>query len=107
MAGQYQTAIIVVIHDEKVIRTFKRLYNIRDGQTIEEAGQYRSVAWSSRLNGRRLARGALCALTHRPRKRGHLDCRPRHSRGPMDTRVLSCSTSLKRCCWCASNSPSQ
>ncbi len=39
MAQQYQTAIIVVTHDEKIIPTFKRLYNIRDGQTIEEAGR--------------------------------------------------------------------
>lgn len=43
MAAQYQTAIIVVTHDEKIIPTFKRLYNIRDGQTIEEAGQGRAV----------------------------------------------------------------
>jgi len=41
MATQYQTAIIVVTHDEKIIPTFKRLYHIRDGQTIEEAGQGR------------------------------------------------------------------
>ena len=38
MATQYQTAIIVVTHDEKIIPTFKRLYNIRDGSTVEEAG---------------------------------------------------------------------
>jgi putative ABC transport system ATP-binding protein len=37
LAGQYQTAIIVVTHDEKIIPTFKRLYNIRDGRTEEEA----------------------------------------------------------------------
>jgi putative ABC transport system ATP-binding protein len=43
MATQYQTAIIVVTHDEKIIPTFKRLYNIRDGQTIEEAGQGRTL----------------------------------------------------------------
>jgi putative ABC transport system ATP-binding protein len=43
MAAQYQTAIIVVTHDEKIIPTFKRLYNIRDGRTIEEAGQGRAV----------------------------------------------------------------
>jgi putative ABC transport system ATP-binding protein len=43
MAGQYQTAIIVVTHDEKIIPTFKRLYNIRDGRTIEEAGQGRAL----------------------------------------------------------------
>lgn len=36
MARKYETAIIVVTHDEKIIPTFKRLYNIRDGETIEE-----------------------------------------------------------------------
>ncbi len=41
MAGQYETAIIVVTHDEKIIPTFKRLYNIRDGVTHEEAGEGR------------------------------------------------------------------
>ena len=39
MALQYQTAIIVVTHDEKIIPTFKRIYHIRDGRTYEEAGQ--------------------------------------------------------------------
>jgi putative ABC transport system ATP-binding protein len=39
MAQQYQTAIIVVTHDEKIIPTFARLYHIRDGQTYEERGQ--------------------------------------------------------------------
>lgn len=43
MAQQYQTAIIVVTHDEKIIPTFQRVYHIRDGQTHEEAGQGRSV----------------------------------------------------------------
>ena len=43
MAQQYQTAIIVVTHDEKIIPTFLRIYHIRDGQTHEEAGQGRSV----------------------------------------------------------------
>ncbi|MBT9456820.1 MAG: ABC transporter ATP-binding protein [Burkholderiaceae bacterium] len=43
MAAQYQTAIIVVTHDEKIIPTFKRIYHIRDGQTFEEAGQGRSL----------------------------------------------------------------
>jgi putative ABC transport system ATP-binding protein len=38
MAVQYETAIIVVTHDEKIIPTFKRLYRIRDGRTREEAG---------------------------------------------------------------------
>lgn len=36
MAARYQTAIIIVTHDEKIIPTFKRLYNIRDGRTHEE-----------------------------------------------------------------------
>ncbi len=39
MAQQYQTAIIVVTHDEKIIPTFKRIYHIRDGKTHEEAGE--------------------------------------------------------------------
>lgn len=41
MASQYQTAIIVVTHDEKIIPTFKRIYHIRDGCTYEEAGMGR------------------------------------------------------------------
>lgn len=43
MAQQYQTAIIVVTHDEKIIPTFKRIYHIRDGRTYEEAGEGREV----------------------------------------------------------------
>lgn len=43
MAAQYQTAIIVVTHDEKIIPTFKRIYNIRDGRTVEEAGEGRAL----------------------------------------------------------------
>ncbi|MBK7952615.1 MAG: ABC transporter ATP-binding protein [Candidatus Accumulibacter sp.] len=43
MASQYQTAIIVVTHDEKIIPTFRRLYNIRDGRTFEEAGVGRAL----------------------------------------------------------------
>ena len=39
MAVQFETAIIVVTHDEKIIPTFKRIYHIRDGVTYEEAGQ--------------------------------------------------------------------
>ena len=42
MALQYQTAIIVVTHDEKIIPTFKRIYHIRDGKTHEEAGEGRA-----------------------------------------------------------------
>jgi putative ABC transport system ATP-binding protein len=41
MAQQYQTAIIVVTHDEKIIPTFQRLYHIRDGRTYEEADKGR------------------------------------------------------------------
>lgn len=41
MAKQYETAIIVVTHDEKIIPTFKRIYHIRDGVTHEEAGEGR------------------------------------------------------------------
>lgn len=37
VARQFETAIIVVTHDEKIIPTFPRLYNIRDGITVEEA----------------------------------------------------------------------
>jgi putative ABC transport system ATP-binding protein len=43
MAQQYNTAIIVVTHDEKIIPTFKRIYHIRDGRTYEEAGEGREV----------------------------------------------------------------
>jgi putative ABC transport system ATP-binding protein len=35
MASQYRTAIIVVTHDEKIIPTFQRIYQIRDGRTHE------------------------------------------------------------------------
>jgi putative ABC transport system ATP-binding protein len=38
MAQRFDTAIIVVTHDEKIIPTFKRIYHIRDGVTHEEAG---------------------------------------------------------------------
>ncbi len=41
MARQYETAIIIVTHDEKIIPTFKRIYHIRDGRTHEEAGEGR------------------------------------------------------------------
>lgn len=43
MARQYETAIIVVTHDEKILPTFKRIYHIRDGRTEEEAGEGRVV----------------------------------------------------------------
>lgn len=43
MAKQYEAAIIVVTHDEKIIPTFRRIYRIRDGKTEEEAGEGRST----------------------------------------------------------------
>jgi putative ABC transport system ATP-binding protein len=43
MALKFQTAIIVVTHDEKIIPTFKRIYHIRDGVTVEEAGEGRAL----------------------------------------------------------------
>jgi len=43
LAREYRTAIIVVTHDEKIIPTFRRLYRIRDGRTVEEAGAGRSL----------------------------------------------------------------
>jgi putative ABC transport system ATP-binding protein len=43
MAKQFDTAIIVVTHDEKIIPTFKRIYHIRDGVTHEEVGEGRST----------------------------------------------------------------
>jgi putative ABC transport system ATP-binding protein len=43
MARQYETAVIVVTHDEKIIPTFKRLYRIRDGRTEEEAAEGRTI----------------------------------------------------------------
>jgi putative ABC transport system ATP-binding protein len=41
MARKFETAIIVVTHDEKIMPTFKRIYHIRDGVTYEEAGEGR------------------------------------------------------------------
>ncbi len=42
MAVQYQAAVIVVTHDEKIIPTFKRINHIREGRTVEEAGEGRT-----------------------------------------------------------------
>jgi putative ABC transport system ATP-binding protein len=44
MARRFETAVIVVTHDEKIIPTFRRIYHIRDGVTHEEAGEGRSLA---------------------------------------------------------------
>ena len=41
MAQQYETAIIVVTHDEKISPTIRRIYHIRDVQSCEEAGEGR------------------------------------------------------------------
>lgn len=43
MARRFETAIIVVTHDEKIIPTFKRIYHIRDGVTHEEQGEGRDI----------------------------------------------------------------
>lgn len=43
MAGRFETAVIVVTHDEKIIPTFKRIYHIRDGVTQEEVGEGRPI----------------------------------------------------------------
>jgi putative ABC transport system ATP-binding protein len=43
MARKFETAIIVVTHDEKIIPTFKRIYHIRDGVTYEEVGEGRDI----------------------------------------------------------------
>jgi len=41
MARKFETAVIVVTHDEKIIPTFRRIYHIRDGVTYEEQGEGR------------------------------------------------------------------
>jgi putative ABC transport system ATP-binding protein len=43
MAVRYRAAIIVVTHDDAIIPTFKRIYHIRDGRTVEEAGEGRPL----------------------------------------------------------------
>ncbi|MGD9953502.1 MAG: ABC transporter ATP-binding protein [Burkholderiales bacterium] len=43
LAAQYGTAINVVSHDEKIIPTFRRIYRIRDGRTVEEPGEGRAL----------------------------------------------------------------
>jgi putative ABC transport system ATP-binding protein len=43
MAARYRAAIIVVTHDDAIIPTFKRIYHIRDGRTVEEAGEGRPL----------------------------------------------------------------
>lgn len=43
MAREFETAVIIVTHDEKIIPTFKRIYHIRDGVTHEEVGEGRSI----------------------------------------------------------------
>ena len=43
MAQKFETAIIVVTHDEKIIPTFKRIYYIDDGVTYEKKGEGRSI----------------------------------------------------------------
>ncbi|QDX81031.1 ABC transporter [Denitratisoma sp. DHT3] len=43
MARRFETAIIVVTHDEKIIPTFRRIYHIRDGVTHEETGEGKAL----------------------------------------------------------------
>jgi putative ABC transport system ATP-binding protein len=43
LAKEFQTAIIVVTHDDKIIPTFRRIYHIRDGRTYEEQGEGRAL----------------------------------------------------------------
>jgi putative ABC transport system ATP-binding protein len=50
MARQFDTAIIVVTHDEKIIPTFRRIYHIRDGMTEEEAGEGKALEYISVQN---------------------------------------------------------
>lgn len=50
MAKQYEAAIIVVTHDEKIIPTFRRIYHIRDGKTEEEVGEGRSTEIVSQVS---------------------------------------------------------
>jgi putative ABC transport system ATP-binding protein len=42
LASEYRTAIIVVTPDDKIIPTFKRIYQIRDGRTEEIQGEGRA-----------------------------------------------------------------
>jgi putative ABC transport system ATP-binding protein len=44
MARRFETAVIVVTHDEKIIPTFERMYQIRDGRTQEVLGEGRGIA---------------------------------------------------------------
>ncbi len=48
MARQFQTAVIVVTHDEKIMPTFRRIYQIRDGRTVEQKGDGRLVSMLNR-----------------------------------------------------------
>jgi putative ABC transport system ATP-binding protein len=50
MARQFDTAIIVVTHDEKIIPTFRRIYHIRDGRTEEETGKGKMLEYISMQN---------------------------------------------------------
>jgi len=43
MAERFETAIIVVTHDENIIPVFKRIYRLRDGILHEEQGERRAI----------------------------------------------------------------
>ncbi len=81
MAQQYQTAIIVVTHDETSSPTFQRIYHIRDGANPQEAGQGRSVKpWGG-------GGGGTCCL-------GLTQTYGRADDGRADERQLNCAFSL-------------
>ena len=53
MAVQFETAVIVVAHEEKIIPSFRRLYRIRDGRTKEESGKGRALnEWEKTIRSR-------------------------------------------------------
>ena len=75
MAREARTAIIVVTHDEKIIPTFRRIYHIRDGQTVEEAGEGRALEGRRALPWHAPKRSGLAVPlhplgSHWPSKRG-------------------------------------
>jgi putative ABC transport system ATP-binding protein len=43
IAQRAQTAVIAVPHEEKTIPTFRRIYDLRDRQTVKEADGDRSL----------------------------------------------------------------
>lgn len=56
MARQFKTAIIIVTHDEKIIPTFKRLYNIRDGVSVRNGSNAAARPLEAGMGGQRTGR---------------------------------------------------